>query len=372
MWVAGMGPARHPVAALRILLVRLRLIGDVVFTTPIVAALKQAYPTAEITYLVEPSARPVVALSPHIAEVITVPHTRGWRRVRDDLQFGRQLRSKRFNLAIDLHGGPRGAWFAWASRARARVGYDVPGRSWMYTHVVSRPKTYRPRHAVENQWDLLAAADTRVPRLPSPDAHPVEMWSSRADTLRINRLVREAGVTADAEIIVLHVSAGNAFRRWPEGAFTDLTTQLVGSSERRVVVIMAGPSDREAAARIARDSRRGSAGAAARILPADNLSLGELRALLDRSSLFIGGDSGPLHVASTSAVPIVGIYGPTLPERSRPWRPAASAALAVEPDPLPCRPCDQRTCLPGDFRCLTSISAGRVADAALRLLGTHA
>jgi ADP-heptose:LPS heptosyltransferase len=67
-------------------------------------------------------------------------------------------------------------------------------------------------------------------------------------------------------------------------------------------------------------------------------------------------------------VPIVGLYGPTLPERSAPWRDGAIPAISLDAGPLPCRPCDQRICAPGDFRCLTTISAGRVLEAAERLL----
>jgi ADP-heptose:LPS heptosyltransferase len=94
----------------------------------------------------------------------------------------------------------------------------------------------------------------------------------------------------------------------------------------------------------------------------------ELRALMDRAALFVGGDSGPLHVASTSNVPIVGLYGPTLPERSAPWRPREIPTASVDAGALECRPCDQRVCAPGDFRCLTGVPASRVRDAAERLL----
>ena len=84
----------------------------------------------------------------------------------------------------------------------------------------------------------------------------------------------------------------------------------------------------------------------------------------------MGGDSGPLHVAGTSNVAVVGLYGPTLPERSAPWRPEIFATASVDAGPLPCRPCHQRVCVPGDFRCLTHVTAERVRDAAERLLET--
>jgi ADP-heptose:LPS heptosyltransferase len=90
----------------------------------------------------------------------------------------------------------------------------------------------------------------------------------------------------------------------------------------------------------------------------------ELRALLDRASLYVGGDSGPLHVAATTNVPIVGVYGPTLPARSAPWRDERVACESVDAGELPCRPCDQRVCAPGDFRCLTRVTPEQVARAA--------
>ena len=97
-------------------------------------------------------------------------------------------------------------------------------------------------------------------------------------------------------------------------------------------------------------------------------SLAELRALVDRAALYIGGDSGPMHIAATSHVPIVGLYGPTLPARSAPWRAPDRVAEAVEVLDLPCRPCDQRVCAPGDFRCLTWIRPEQVIAAAERAL----
>jgi ADP-heptose:LPS heptosyltransferase len=106
---------------------------------------------------------------------------------------------------------------------------------------------------------------------------------------------------------------------------------------------------------------------ASAVVRCGEFDLAELRALVGRAVLYVGGDSGPLHVAATTATPIVALFGPTLPERSMPWR-ATVAAEAVEAGPLPCRPCHQRTCVPGDFRCLTGIAPEAVIAAARRLL----
>ena len=125
---------------MKILLIRLRLIGDVVFTTPLLRALRRAYPDARIAYLVEREAAPVVEHNPHLDEVIVAPRTRGVRRIVDDLALGLRLRRERFDLVLDLHGGPRSAWLTWASGAPERIGYDITGRRWMYTRSAGRAR----------------------------------------------------------------------------------------------------------------------------------------------------------------------------------------------------------------------------------------
>ncbi len=351
-----------------ILLVRLRLIGDVVFTTPVVHALKRRFPSARLTYLVEPAAAPVVAANPEIDDVLIVPYTRGWRRLADDVQIARRLRRERFDIAVDLHGGPRSGWLTWATRAPLRVGYDVPARAWMYTRVVHRPRVLRPRHSVENQWDLLAAVDPAFGPSPDPTADRVRMPVDPAARRVVARRLQEAGVPESGRLIVLHVSAGNPFRRWPEPSFADLAAGLVEGDAQRWVLLTSGPSDQHAASRVVDVVRARVGEERHRVVEVDGLTLSELRALMDRASLFVGGDSGPLHIAATSDVPVVGLYGPTLKERSAPWRPREIGTAAVEPGALPCRPCEQRVCAPGDFRCLAGITAGTVLKAAERLL----
>jgi ADP-heptose:LPS heptosyltransferase len=132
-------------------------------------------------------------------------------------------------------------------------------------------------------------------------------------------------------------------------------------------MLSAGPSDRAAAAAVLADARSRARDSARRILQSER-NLAELHALAARASVYIGGDSGPLHMAATTRTPIVGILGPTLAEQSRPWRDSTAFADMIEPDPLPCRPCRQRHCAPGDFRCLTGISPARVLEAVERAL----
>jgi heptosyltransferase-2 len=351
---------------MNILLIRLRLVGDVVFTTPAIRALRRRFPDARLTYLVERGAAPVVAGNPDLDEVIVLDRTGGVRRLIDDLRLARQLRRRRFDVAIDFHGGPRSSWLAWVSGAPRRVGYNITGRSWMYTDRVSRPRELRPRHSVSNQSDLLAPLG--IPPI-HPVTDPVEMPESADARQQVDALLTAARVPPDAELIVIHVSAGNPFRRWPPEAFARLTAALARGSSRRRIVLTSGPSESGAAAEIAGRARASlDPPTWGRILMTEELGLAALRVLVARAALFVGGDSGPLHIAGTTETPIVAIYGPTLPARSHPWRDPRFVSEAVEPGPLPCRPCDQRACIPGDFRCLTQTTAEQVTSAAERAL----
>ncbi|MBI3401341.1 MAG: glycosyltransferase family 9 protein [Acidobacteria bacterium] len=427
----------HPQIS-RILLVRLREIGDVVFTTPAIRALRHKFPDARLTYIVEPAGAPVVALNPHLNDVIVAPRAGGLRGALDDLALGRRLRASRFDVAIDFHGGPRASLLTWLSGAPERIGYEIAARGWMYTTRVTRPRALRPRHSVENQWDLLVPLGIAPPDRAS---FPVEMASDPDAVAAVDARLSRAGVRAADALVVVHVSAGNPFRRWPLEHFVALIAALAAEDPARRIIVTAGPSEGDAADRVIaaarvrlqqsggskrtrptngdpRDQGRlqesggskrtrptdpvgsdpigsdpvgsdpvgsdhvgrvlpdrrslgeGGSDPADRILSCGEFSLAELRALLDRAALYIGGDSGPLHIAATTRVPIVGLFGPTLPERSAPWRDERLACASVDAGPLPCRPCNQRVCEPGDFRCLTRITPDQVAGAAQRALAT--
>lgn len=350
---------------MKILLIRPRLIGDVVFTTPAVRVIRRRFPDAWIAYLVEEEAAPVVRMNPHLNEVIVARRARGWRRVPDDLALAVRLRRSRFDLVIDLHGGPRSSWFAWATGAPQRIGYDVVGRGWMYTTRVHRPGELRPRHSVQNQWDLLEPLGIDPP---DPRRDATEMFEDAAAAATVAARLDGAGLRASHHLIVIHVSAGNPFRRWPPVAFVELVAGLVNNDPTRRVVVTSGPSDAKARQDVIDGARRRLIHPEA-VLECGEFSLDELRALLSRAAVYVGGDSGPLHVASTTPVAVVGLYGPTLPVRSQPWRDPAFVSEAVEfGGVLPCRPCEQRHCVPGDYRCLTGIEPAAVLAAAERAL----
>ncbi len=352
---------------MRILLVRLRQIGDVVFTTPAIHAVRTHFPDAHLSYLVEPAAADVVANNPHLNQVIVAARGHGLAGTWADVALGRQLRRGRFDLVLDFHGGPRASLLSWLSGAPRRIGYAVKGRQWMYTDVVARPRELRARHSVENQWDLLVPLGIAPP---TPQQFPVEMVSSTQARARVSQRLTTTGVTETDRVIVMHVSAGNPFRRWPATSFATVAAHLVSADTTRRVIVTSGPSESAAATRVVEEAR---ARLTERQRPqiaawSNDFPLDELRALLERAHLYIGGDSGPMHIAATTSVPMVSLYGPTLPQRSAPWRDHPERSAAVDVHGLACRPCDQRVCVTHDFRCLSGIDPAEVVAASERLL----
>lgn len=336
------------------------------FTTPAIGALRRQFPHARITYLVEAPAEPVVRHHPGIDEIVVVDRPRGLARLRYDIELARRLRAARFDLVVDFHGGPRSAFLTWATGAPQRIGYALPGRQLSYTRRVPWTRSLvPPRHSVLNQWALLEPLGIDPPDR-ARDA--VTMPIDREAAATVETRLRRAGVDPRAPIVVLHVSAGNPFRRWPAESFAAAAAALAVADPSRRIVITSGPSESAAAERIAEGARAIAGPAASSIVRSGEFDLSELRALVDRAALYIGGDSGPLHIAATTRTPVVALFGPTLAERSMPWRDPAIGAIAVEPGHLSCRPCHQRHCVPGDFRCLTMISPNMVVEAAEKLL----
>ncbi len=263
--------------------------------------------------------------------VIVVPMRSGLARRRDDLSCARRLRAERFDVAIDLHGGPRSAWLTWACGAPMRIGYSIAGRTWMHTRVIGRTDDLLPRHAP-----------------PASFATPVS-----------DRSIRSFSCTSAPA-----TRSGDG----PGG---------VRCGRRRARASRSGAppqGDLRALRRRGRAGDRGPGQGTSRCrgsgLSHGRIDLGELQAVAARAAVYIGGDSDPLHIAATTQTPSVAPVGPTLAERSTPWRDPRWFAEAIDAGPLPCRPRRQRTCQPGDFRCLTGIAPDRAVAAAERALAT--
>jgi len=329
----------------KILLIRLRRIGDIIMTTPAVAALKQALPHASLTYIVEEPYRCLVEGNPDIDNIFLIPPRQG---ALSFLSLIRRIRREKFDTIIDFHGGPRASRIAWLTRATLKVGYELKHKGFIYDIRVPRSREGAPIHSVENHLNLVRAAGIEVnepwPRLTLPTAGKEER--GRIDKLWASHMLH------GAKVVVLHVGAGNEFRDWGAQNLGALAERLAGMPGVRVVLVGSGLDVPRA-----KEVRK--------IFPKSVLSLAgelnliELREIIGRATLFVGPDSGPMHIAATTSTPIVALFGPTLPANFSPWQ-AEATIIAKD---LDCRPCKQRKCVTEDFRCLQSITVDEVLKA---------
>ena len=353
-------PLPRPPAADRILVIRLGAIGDVVRTLPAAAALRAAYPGAHLAWLVEPASQSVLAGQPWIDEVIAFPRRalqtslrrgHGVSLARQLVRFLGTLRRRRFDLAVDFHGIGRSALLALASGAPGRVGYAPPfGR--------------------EGSWWLATAqarlAPRRMPRfarnLALVEFLGVVPTASRPFPLRVGAEARRraAGLLGSASPVVLHpgTSATTPHKRWPPSGYAALARAL--AARGLPVLVSFGPVAGERA--LAETVVRTSGGAAS--LAPDTAGLDDLAALFERCRLFVGSDSGPLHVASLVGTPVVQLLGPTDPTENAPYPGTPARTVRV---PVACSPC-RRGCAAAI--CMRRIAPEAVLAAAGELLAT--
>ncbi|MHB8216153.1 MAG: glycosyltransferase family 9 protein [Candidatus Sulfotelmatobacter sp.] len=302
----------------RLLVVRLSAMGDVIHTLPAVQALRESFPRAHIGWLIEERWAELLCAAgfprrgarssrrPLVDEVHTVK-LKGWGKSFFSLSTWQRVatvwndvRDARYEVAVDLQGAVRSAVLARWSGARVVYGAAEPRESpaslWYTRKVVERG-----RHVIEQNFSVaeaLAGHRMSVPRAPLPR-------DPKADSLIDQRLV-ESGVS---EFAILNPGAGWGAKRWPAERYGEVARGLADLGMRSILNY--GPGED----RLVRAAEAASAGTAR----AMSCTLTELIALTRRARLFVGGDTGPLHLAAALGVPVVGIYGPTDPARNGPY-----------------------------------------------------
>ncbi len=347
-----------PGALKKILLIRLRRIGDVIMTTPAVALLKTHLPGASLTYLVEEPYRRLVEGNPHLDRVFVIEKK---QKFSDFVKLILHVRRERFDALLDFHGGPRASWITFFSRARLKIGYGIKRKGFLYDVRVPRGRAGNEGgfvHSVENHANLVRALGitfegSAVPplSLPSP---------TKEEADRVNKILEGRGALRSKNV-ALHIGAGNEFRDWGTKNIAALVRQLVQIPGIKVVLIgSASEDDKRAEAKILRTVATAGIEASQKIISlVGQLNLMEMKELITRAALFVGPDSGPMHIAASSATPIVAYFGPTLPAHFAPWK---ANAVIIEKD-IDCRPCEQRRCVTADFRCLQTITPEEVLAA---------
>ncbi len=319
-------------------------------TTPAITALREGFPKAKITYVIDAPYRELVEGHPALDRIIVLPRHLGFEGFRKHV---RKIRRDAYDVVIDFHGGPRAALLTSFSGARLKIGYRIKYKSLIYDIKLPRQPEEGYFHSVENHVNLVKALGIDPLSIPALSLPPATQFEAE----NVRRFIQENALE-DKKIITLHISAGNEFRDWGPERLERLVALLSGVPRVKIVLIGAG-EERRTAEKIKKTKE------AAVLSMVDRLNLRELRELVSLSALFVGPDSGPMHIAASTATPIVAFFGPTLPAHFGPWK---ARSTLLEKD-FECRPCRQRQCIHEDFRCLRTISPDEVFNACLPYLG---
>jgi lipopolysaccharide heptosyltransferase I len=292
---------------MNILLVRLGALGDIVHAVPAAAALRRAYPTARIDWLVEARHREIVDLVRVLDGVITVdaPTAGGW------LRAVREMRARGYDVALDLQGLMKSAVLARASGASRIVGFSI----WHLREKTARPfysevgdPAADPRSGDAPAPEHVITKNLRLLRTIGVETSTVEFPLRSQPSVVVDEVRNEIGETPFA---LLNPGAAWPNKRWPAERFGAVATFLRDVRGLRSVVLW-GPGEAPLAHAVA----EASAGAA---LVAPPTRLADLLELSRAAALMVSGDTGPLHIAAAAGTPLLGIFGPTDPGRNGPF-----------------------------------------------------
>jgi heptosyltransferase II len=328
-------------------------LGDAVMSLPAVRALRGAMPEAHIAVVARPSVADIYAREKVVDRVISYPKPKGWR---ERFRFAAALREERFDAAILLQNAFDAGLMAWLARIPVRIGYDRDWRGALLTDPIRVPAAGEiPAHERFYYLELLRRAGILGAL---PEVNEIRLGGVED--------AREAGVRRMAELGIagpaIGISPGAAYgtaKRWPPERFAEAAGMT--ARELKASVLLFGSSAErplcdEVAAPLARD------GVHVYNL-AGQTTIAEFIGLAAACLAYITNDSGAMHVASALGIPTVAVFGATEDVTTGP----TGANARVVREAVACAPCLLREC-PIDHRCMTRVSASRVAEAALQLL----
>jgi len=325
----------------RVLVIRLRSIGDTVLATPSLIALKRFLPHADVDILLEDWVVPLLEGHDSIDNVLTAGKTTAER-----IKTARAIRSRRYDVVFNLHGGSTSAFFVATSGARHRVGYAGYRYAFVYNHRLSSSSDFWKRehtHSAEQQLALLGLVG--VPVRDRPRSHL---------TIRTGCI---SGLAVPEPFALIHPTAATETKTWPVESFARIVEYLYDKGLRPVAV---GTMVEEPILESLKAEARTP------ITTFFNLSLPQITALASQAKIFIGNDSGIAHIAAAVETPSVVIFGSSNRHHWYPWTDGPNEIVFHE---FHCQPCPGYECNEyGDARCIRSVRVEAVIAAIERVL----
>ncbi len=308
--------------AKKVLLVRLRSIGDSVLMTPCLEALKAFQPQIQITVVSEPLAAPILEDHPLVDQLFIIK-----ANFLSRVNLIKKLRGEEFAVAFNMHGGSTASFLTRLSGARSTVGYAGHRYSSLLTARAPSPDVILGRHeihSVEQQLALLYW--TGVPRLPRPQ---LRLQISEAAKLAVKERLAACGLLASdqdsaaAAFALISPAAAFESKQWDVDKFAQVVDYLAAAHQMPSIII-AAPNQQAIA-----DAVSSLAQSSPRVMT--DMNLKELMALISLSSLFVGNDSGPMHIAAACQRPLVAIFGSSNATVWHPWTDAPHKVVGRRP-----------------------------------------
>ncbi|HUI10464.1 MAG TPA: lipopolysaccharide heptosyltransferase II [Bacteroidota bacterium] len=334
-----------------ILVVQTAFVGDVILTLPLMQALHERFPGAPVTAVTVPSAVDVVASHPAVARVLPYDKRGIDRGIAGLARMAARLRAARFDVALIPHRSLRSALLAALARIPVRIGFDRSAGRLLLTQSVHYAGG---DHEILRNLALAAPMGLAPGGMPLPVLHPGE-----ADLRSVDAFLRQLPGGIDRPRIAVAPGSVWATKRWPEENYAALIRLIL---EREMpVVLVGGPGDRELCARLAR-----AAGSPLLADASGRFSLTGSAALIARCRALVANDSAPVHMAVAVGVPVIALFGPTVPAFG--FAPAGPRDIVVDAGHIDCRPCSihgGNRCPTGTFDCMRRIAVARVLEEVL-------
>lgn len=357
--------AIDPAQVRRALVIKLRHHGDVLLSSPVLAALKKAAPQAEIDALVYADTASMLRGHPALDQLHLLPRDRRKSGVFDQWAAERrmlgEMRERRYDLLLHLTDHPRGAWLAWLLNPRWSVAFERDRGQWWWRHAfshIARQPRGTPRATVERHLDLLR----RVGIHPAPTERAPTLAVSGNALASIREKLRAAGWGGEP-FAVVHPGSRWMFKAWTPEGNARVIDHLGGHGFAVVMTAAPDPRERALCDAILRHTTR------AVVDLRGLLTLEELGAVISQARFFFGVDSVPMHMAAAVGTPGVALFGPS---NDLEWGPWSDRMLAVASRRHPCRPCGIDGC-GGSKRsdCLVMLPPEEVMAAVDQVLERH-
>ena len=337
----------------KILIFQTAFLGDVILTLPMIQVLKRTFPQAMIDVVTTPAASPLL-LHPDISTVIPYDKRKTQRGLGGMLSFARQIRSRRYDIAVVPHRSLRSALVVALGGIPMRIGFSTASGKFLYTNSVPYEKN---RHEIERNLILLSALKIPITGKELPALYPDE-----SAIRSVNKFLFEREIVNDHPLIAVAPGSVWNTKRWLAERYAELSLKL---AERGCeVVIIGGREDAELGGAIVEFAKHKHVHDAT-----GKLTLLESAALIGRCGVLVTNDSAPLHIGVAMRTPVVEIFGATIPEFG--FAPYGDRDVVIETRGLECRPCGihgGQTCPTGTFDCMNRIETQMVYDAIVKFL----